>query len=181
MQTKPGTGLPVKACERRKEYLCDLEMSCALCSSACTAWPAQEKQPSPPASVMACTNLLDRLAVRFRGQKFMRGFIACFPGATSVKSLRSSSGQVPPEKEVSKCWGIQQVTRKKAQACFSTQTVFAGQARLEEKVCGHLLDTSPAAPSSLLDKLQRVPGGEKKPWLEKQKIYARHQKRQSCH
>lgn len=93
----------LKGCERRTEYLCDPEVSRALCSSACTAWPAQEEQPSPPVSIMACTNLPDRSAVRFRGQKFMRGFIACFPGATSVKSLRSSSGHVLPEKEVSKC------------------------------------------------------------------------------
>lgn len=33
---------------------------------------------------------------------------------------------------------------------------------MEEKVCGHFPDTSPNVPSSLLDKLQTVQGGEKK-------------------
>lgn len=46
----------------------------------------------PPASIRACTNPLDRSALQFRGQKFRRGFIACFLGATTAKCLRSSPG-----------------------------------------------------------------------------------------
>lgn len=60
----------------------------------------------PLTSIRACTNLVDRSALQFRGQKFRRGFIAYFLEATTAKCRRSSPGEVLPEKAVSKHWGV---------------------------------------------------------------------------
>lgn len=98
---KPWTGQSVQGWKCCKENLCDLELRFAQPSMRGLA-RAGAAAP-PPASITASTNLLDRLVVWFRGQKFMRGFTACFLGAASLKSLRSSSAQVLPENKVSKC------------------------------------------------------------------------------